>query len=98
MNGNIGKQQVEANTTLASAAKLARIARPDPGAFALVPSVFINLLLADVYLRRFIFPTRHDRTTGRVALRFEFTLTGREMACERTTKIFHCCHFAVQLT
>ena len=31
-------------------------------------------------------------------MRFEFTLTCREMPGERAAKIFHGCHFAVQLT
>jgi hypothetical protein len=31
-------------------------------------------------------------------MRFEFTLTCREMLRERATEIFHSCHFAVQLT
>ena len=30
-------------------------------------------------------------------MRFEFTLTFREMLRERATEIFHSCHFAVQL-
>src|SRR6266567_973823 len=98
MNGNIGKQQVEAKTTLPSAAKLARIVRPDPDAFAIVLSVSISLLLAAFSLRRFILPTRHDWTTCRVATRFKFTLTSREMSCERAAKIFHCSHLVVQLT
>jgi hypothetical protein len=97
MNGNIGKQQVEANTTLPSAARLARIVRPDLDAFALVLSVSIRLLLAAFSLRLFTLPARHDRTTCRVAMRFEFALTCREMPSERATKIFHSCHFAVQL-
>src|SRR5207237_9841425 len=88
-NGNIGKQQVEANTTLPSAARLARIVRPDLDAFALVVSVSISLLLAAFSLRRFTLPARHDRTTCRVAMRFEFTLTRRKMPCERATEIFH---------
>ena len=98
MNGNIGKQQVEANTTLPSAAKLARIVRPDPGAFALVLSTLISLLLASFSLRRLTLPAGNNRTTCRVAMRFEFTLTCREMPGERAAKIFHGCHFAVQLT
>ncbi len=75
MNGNIGKQQVDANTTLPSAARLARIVRPDPDAFALLLSVSMGLLLAAFSFRRFNLPTRHDRTNCRVAVRFEFTLT-----------------------
>ena len=31
-------------------------------------------------------------------MRFEFTLASREMPCERATKIFHRCHFVVQLS
>ena len=42
MNGNIGKQQEEAKTTLPSAAKLATIVRPDR-AFALAGSMAIAL-------------------------------------------------------
>src|SRR6266567_1430062 len=98
MNGNIGKQQVEAKTTLPSAAKLARIVRPDPDAFAIVLSVSISLLLAAFPLRRFTLPGRNHRTTCGLAMLFEFTLTCREMPCERATKIFHSCHFAVQLS
>jgi hypothetical protein len=45
MNGNIGKQHVEANTTLPSAAKLARIVRPDPDDFTLV-SIMMSLLVS----------------------------------------------------
>ena len=98
MNGNIGKQQVDAKTTLPIAAKLARIVRPDPDAFAIVLSVSISLLLGAFPLRRFTLPARHDRTTCGLAMRFEFTLTYREMPDERAAKIFHGCHFAVQLT
>jgi len=95
MKGNIGKQQVEANKTLPSAARLARIVRPDPGAFALALSALISLLLAAFFLRRFTLPAGHDRTTCRVAMRFEFTLTCREMPCERATEIFHSGHLVV---
>src|SRR5713226_3955564 len=98
MKGNIGKQQVEANTTLPSAARLATIVRTDPDVFALALSVLISLLLAAFSLRRVTLPTRHDRTTGRVAMRFEFALTRREMPCERAAKIFHGRHFVIQLT
>src|SRR5260370_150954 len=98
MNGNIGKKRVEAIATLPGVARLARIVQPDPVAFALVLSVSITLLLAVFSLRRFTLPPRHDRTACRVAMRFEFALTGREMPCERAAKIFHCCHFAVPLT
>jgi len=71
MNGNIGKQQLEANTTLPSAAKLARIVRPDPDAFALTFSVFhersfCRLLIgaADSY-----HPQQRDNMPSRRALR-----------------------------
>jgi hypothetical protein len=40
----MGRQQLEANTTLPSAAKLARMVRPDPDAFALTLSVSMSLL------------------------------------------------------
>src|SRR5690242_11387412 len=36
MKGNIGRQHVEANTTLPSAARLAKMVRPDPDDFAVV--------------------------------------------------------------
>ena len=41
MNGNIGKQQEEANTTLPSAATLANMVRPEP-AFTLADCVAIT--------------------------------------------------------
>ena len=45
MNGNIGKQQLEASTTLPSAARLARTLRPDPDRFAPASSVLMRALI-----------------------------------------------------
>jgi len=76
MNGNIGKQQVEANTTLPRAARLARIVRPDPDVFALVLSAFIRLLVA-FFKESLVLSACHDRTTSGVAMCLEFTLACR---------------------
>src|SRR5436309_1507981 len=73
------KQQADAKTTLPSAAKLTRMVRPDPDAFAIVLSVSISLLLAALSSRQSTLPVRHDWTTCRVSMRFEFALTCREM-------------------
>jgi hypothetical protein len=45
MNGNIGKQQLEASTTLPSAARLDTIVRPDPDCFELVSSLLMPALI-----------------------------------------------------
>ena len=50
MKGNIGRQQVEANTTLPSAARLATIVRPEPDRFGLVSCVVMRAVFVATFL------------------------------------------------
>jgi len=74
-NGNIGKQQVEASTTLPSAARLARIVRPDPPALALALSIAVSFLSAASYSRRFTFANRNHWTPRIIPVFAEFPRT-----------------------
>lgn len=70
MNGNNGKQQLEANTMLPSAAKLAKIVRPDPDAFGLTLLVSMNVLVASfIETGNFYHPQQRDNMPIRRALR-----------------------------
>jgi len=88
MKGNIGRQQVEANTTLPSAARLATIVRPDPDLFGLVSSVLMRLFSSQLSCRSLLLVERNHRTTGVLTVFAQFPFAFSQVVRQNPAELF----------